>query len=412
MATDSCHEALASGDPNLDNCDQWIPVFLPIDDLFGQYSKEQDMRAKLLVICTVLVAVVAVSTVNAADWGLKKGNADLKSAGPLAFGPDGILLVGDTKAATVFAIDTGDASGEPGKVSFSIKALNEKVADAVGAGSQSVKINDIVVNPASGNVYVSAIANGKAALVRVDGAGDLSKVKLEGVGVAKVALPNAPEDKVVGQGRRRGNPRDESITDLAYSDGKVLVSGVSPNPSGGRTLSTVRELPFPLTSADSGVNVEIFHGAHGGLENYSTVRTFVPFNIDGKPSLLAGFTCTPLVRFDVKSLKSEKPVRGTTVAELGNRNRPYDMIVYEKDGESWLLMANSARGVMKISTNDIGRSKGITERVGGGGLAGQTYETIEELKGVVQLDQLNDSHAIILVQNEGGSQDLATVALP
>ncbi|HRX78390.1 MAG: hypothetical protein H6821_13670 [Planctomycetaceae bacterium] len=370
------------------------------------------MQAKLWLSCTVLVAMVAVSTVNAADWGLKKGNADLKSAGPLAFGPDGILLVGDVKAATVFAIDTGDASGDPGKVSFNIKSLNEKVADAAGASSANVTINDVVVNPASGNVYISASADGKAAIVRIDASGVLSQVKLEGVGVAKVALPNAPEDKVVGEGRRRGNARDESITDLAYSDGKVLVSGVSPNPDGGRPLSTVRELAFPLTSADAGVNVEIYHGAHGGLENFSTVRTFVPFNIDGKPSVLAGFTCTPLVRFDVKSLKSDKPVRGTTVAELGNRNRPYDMIVYEKGGESWLLMANSARGVMKISTKDIGRSEGITAPVGGGGVAGQTYETVTELEGVVQLDRLNDTHAIIVVQNEGGSQDLATIELP
>ena len=111
-------------------------------------------------------------------------------------------------------------------------------------------------------------------------------------------------------------------------------------------------------------------------------------------------------------MKSDKPVRGTTVAELGNRNRPYDMIIYDKDGETWLLMANSARGVMKISTKDIGRSEGITERIAGGGVSGQKYETIEALKGVVQLDRLNDSHAIILVQNDGGSQDLATIDLP
>lgn len=370
------------------------------------------MRAKLLLSCVALAAIAVVSNVDAADWGLKKGNADLKSAGPLAFGPDGILLVGDTKAATVFAIDTGDASGEPAKASFNITGLNEKIADAIGAGSQSVTINDVVVNPASGKVYVSASANDKPAIVRVDSSGTLSQVKLESVGVAKVALPNAPEDKIVGEGRRRGNPRDESITDLAYSDGKVLVSGVSPNPEGGRPLSIVRELAFPLTSADTGVNVEIYHGAHGGLENFSTVRTFVPFNIDGKPSVLAGFTCTPLVRFDVKSFKADKPVRGTTVAELGNQNRPYDMIVYEKGGETWLLMANSRLGVMKISTKDIGRSEGITERIGGGGIAGQEYETIKELKGVVQLDRLNDTQAIILVQQEGGSQDLATIDLP
>ena len=88
------------------------------------------------------------------------------------------------------------------------------------------------------------------------------------------------------------------------------------------------------------------------------------------------------------------------------------MIVYETGGETWLLMANSARGVMKISTKDIGRSEGITAPVGGGGVAGQQYQTIEELKGVVQLDRLNDSQAIIVVQHEGGAQDLATIDLP
>jgi hypothetical protein len=370
------------------------------------------MRARIFLSCVLMTLLTTGAVSRAAEWGLKKGNADLKSAGPLAFGPDGILLVGDTKAATVFAIDTGDVSGEPEKVSFHIKSLNEKVADVTGAGSQSVRINDVVVNPASGNLYVSASVSGKPSLVRIDALGELSEVKLKGVGVAKVALTNVPEDKIVGQGRRRGNARNESITDLAYSDGKVLVSGVTPNPAGGRPLSNVRELSFPLTTGESGVNIEIYHGAHGRLENYSTVRAFVPFNIDGKPSLLAGFTCTPLVRFDLKSLKSDKPVRGTTVAELGNRNRPYDMIVYEKNGESWLLMANSARGVMKISTKDIGRSEGISERVSGGGVAGQKYETINELKGVVQLDRLNDTHAIILVKNEDGSQDLSTIELP
>ena len=39
-------------------------------------------------------------------------------------------------------------------------------------------------------------------------------------------------------------------------------------------------------------------------------------NINGEPSLLAGFVCTPLVRFPVNSLKSSEKTRGTTVAEL------------------------------------------------------------------------------------------------
>ena len=48
----------------------------------------------------------------------------------------------------------------------------------------------------------------------------------------------------------------------------------------------------------------------------------------------------------------------------------------------------------------------------GGGTAGQSFETIKELDGVVQLDRLNDTHAVILVQSSPTSQDLRTVALP
>ena len=118
------------------------------------------------------------------------------------------------------------------------------------------------------------------------------------------------------------------------------------------------------------------------------------------------------MKFPIESLKPGKKVRGTTVAELGNRNRPLDMIVYKQDGRQFLLMANSSRGVMKISTEDIERQSGITERVGGGGTAGQTYETIEDLKGVVQLDKLTDKRGVIVTQSEGGSQNLSTIDLP
>ena len=46
------------------------------------------------------------------------------------------------------------------------------------------------------------------------------------------------------------------------------------------------------------------------------------------------------------------------------------------------------------------------------GTAGQAYETIKELQGVVQLDQLNEDNVVVIVQSADGSQDLRTVPLP
>jgi hypothetical protein len=105
-------------------------------------------------------------------------------------------------------------------------------------------------------------------------------------------------------------------------------------------------------------------------------------------------------------------VKATTVAELGNRNRPLDMISYSKDGAEYLLLSNSARGVMKISTAGLKENKGLTEPVSGGGTAGQKYETVESMTGVVQMDKLNETSALLLVQAEGGPQNLKTIALP
>ena len=88
------------------------------------------------------------------------------------------------------------------------------------------------------------------------------------------------------------------------------------------------------------------------------------------------------------------------------------MIVYKQDGKDYVLMANSARGIMKIGTDELEQSSGLSERVSGGGTAGQGYETIESLTDIVQLDKLNDTHAIVMVQPKGEPASLRSIELP
>ena len=102
-------------------------------------------------------------------------------------------------------------------------------------------------------------------------------------------------------------------------------------------------------------------------------------------------------------------VKGKTIAELGNRNRPLDMIVYTKDGKDYILIANSSRGVMKLPAAKLEGYEAITSPVAD--KQGVPYETIEALKGVQQLDRYDDKSAIMLMV-DGGSMDLRTVALP
>ena len=368
------------------------------------------VRTHLKLTAVAVVAILAgkPATGTAADiWGLTEGAATLQSASTLAFGPEDIIFVGDAKSAAVYAVATGDRKGDAAKAAINIDDLPAAIASEIQA--KSVVVNDIAVNPRTGAAFIAITADDKAGLVKIDGAGKISSIDLGKVKFAVAALSDAPEDKVVGEGRRQQNRRTESITDIAFFENKVLVSGLS----SAQSPSTVRELNFPFATADQGIAVEIYHAAHGKSEDYAAMRTFVPMMIDGEPSILGAYVCTPLVKIPVKELSaSGEKVKATTVAELGNRNRPLDMISYEKGGENFLLLSNSARGVMKISTAGLKENKGLTEPVSGGGTAGQSFETVDALAGTIQMDKLNAASALVLVQNESGPQNLKTVALP
>jgi hypothetical protein len=176
--------------------------------------------------------------------------------------------------------------------------------------------------------------------------------------------------------------------------------------------SKLRAIPYPFATVDGGTSVEIYHGAHGRFETRSPVRTFVPFKVGNEAHLLAAYTCTPLVQFPIKELAPGAKIKGKTIAELGNRNRPLDMIVYQKDGKDYLLLANSSRGIMKITTDQIENAESISQPVSGGGKKGLPYETIESWTGIDQLDRLDPQHALVVRRAESGSLDLESRELP
>ena len=61
----------------------------------------------------------------------------------------------------------------------------------------------------------------------------------------------------------------------------------------------------------------------------------------------------------VSALKPGTKVTGTTIAELGESNQPLEMLPYRKDGHEYILMANSKRGIMKVSAVNLGNYTAI-----------------------------------------------------
>ena len=368
------------------------------------------MTPKRLLSATLTLLLTATGAASpAADMTV--GTPDWQSVGPLAFGPNGLLFVGDTKGGAIYAVETGDKLMDSASDSITVAALNEKVAGLLGVETRDLLINDLAVNPASGKAYLS-VARGRGptaepVLVRVDRAGQIEVVSVEKVPFSKATLTHVPTDGGAAPARKgAASPRSQAITDLAYVDGKVYVAGLSNEEFSSRLVA----IPFPFAAVNDGTSVEIFHGAHGRLETRSPVRTFAAYKINGEPYLMAAYTCTPLVKFPVAALQPGAHFKGTTVAELGNRNNPLDMIVYQKDGKDFILMANSSRGVMKISTDGVAEAPSIANQITD--TAGLPYQKVTDMKGVVQLDGFDATHALVLVQQENGALDLATVPLP
>src|SRR5688572_4392942 len=81
---------------------------------FGPHYKERTMLHRLCALlalaCLPFLAGLSLAPAAESDLlgTLKEGTVELKSAGPLAFAPQGILIIGDPVAAAIYAVDTGE----------------------------------------------------------------------------------------------------------------------------------------------------------------------------------------------------------------------------------------------------------------------------------------------------------------
>ena len=227
--------------------------------------------ALTLAAATLAVAVTATRTVATAEPQAPAAQA-LQSIGPLAFAPDGVLFAADRQAATIYAIDLGAKAtgGAPG--AKDVTGIDAQIASMLGTDPKEVQITDLAVHPKTRNAFISVMrgtgADAKPALLRVDGAGKIEVVALDGLKMTKATLPNAPAAAAAGQ----RNPRMESITDMAFVDGKLVVAGLSNE----EFSSKLRTVPYPFAAVDAGTSVEIYHGNHGQFETRSPVISFVP----------------------------------------------------------------------------------------------------------------------------------------
>jgi len=347
------------------------------------------------------VLLTASTHFNAPITGFDNGTPAIQSISALAFGPDGVLFIGDSKSASVFAIDTKDKAAIEKAAAVDVKNVDQKIAALLGTEAKNISIQDIAVNPISKKIYL-AVQNADNTTVLLTIEGDkIQPVNLKNVSYSAVSIDNAPAEDAKDQ---RGRPlRVWAVSDLAYADGKVFVSGLSNQ----EFSSTFRSIPFPFVNKQDQSSLEIYHAAHGRYETYAPIKTFTTAQLNGKKYLVASFTCTPLVLFPLDELKAGTHVKGRTVGEFGAGNTPLDIITMKKGDEYFLLMANSSRPVMRVKYQNLEKYEGsLTEPVAESyATAGVNFVTLPMVN-VLHLDKLDDSQVVVLQRKSNGDLDL------
>ncbi len=367
---------------------------------------------------SLLTLICAAGPAAAAAAEAEPAPAPIQSMSALAFGPGGVLFIGDSKGGAVYAVELPERQPTEWAEWFTLSDVEGKIAALLGTTADEVMIHDLAADPRTRHVYL-AVSRGRGSwgsnwmlpneaadatlLLVIDGSGAISELVLEPAAMRRVALPN-PVDAAKKHPWKDTSLRAETITDMGYDGGVLYVAGLSNE----EFASTLWKVPYPFGPGVGATTLEIYHGAHGAFETHAPIRTFVPYRLRGEPHLLAAYLCTPFVTFRTSELADGEHVRGRTLGEFGAGNYPLDMVVYRKDGKDRLLIANSNLPLMIVKPEDIESFEGEILEKPDTYLAGLAYEP-RSGTGILQLDALGADSVVALKRMPNGGLNLLTV---
>jgi len=348
----------------------------------------------LLALPLVATLYTAIARPSEPVPAMIKGDIQLKSLTSITFSKEGVLFLADPLGMKIYALDEKNITSELVD-QLEVTNVDEKIAALLGVSTKDIKIEDMAVNPTSRHVYFAVTRRGTSlqpTIAKVDSKGNISAFSLTNVSYYETSLADIP-----AKSPHQYFPLSSAITDMAFIDGELYVAGLS----GDEFNSKLRRFQYPFTSKTQATQLEIFHPSHDRFETNAPIETFLPFPVNGKMHIVAGYGCAPLAKFPLTDVRSNDQLRGVTVAELGGGNRPLDMISFKDGNVDFMLIANSDRTLMQISSEDLDKQSGVVKgdtRVPPYASVGVKYLSIAEV-GILQLDDFTDQNYLVVQRN-------------
>jgi hypothetical protein len=354
--------------------------------------------------CLLLLGLTAFAQAD-------QGNPKLKTIEAIAFGPNGLLLVGG--GDRVVSIETGDTKMTNWSKT-EIADIDKVLAGKLGLSAKDVEIRKLAVNPASGKVYVAlqSLATKANVILTIDGAGTVAEFPLDNVKFQSYTLA-APKVSIT------------KITDIAWAGGRIVAATQASDKFTASRVFTIN--PTSASGAPTQISTKTYHVGHGKWETHAPLRVLMPYEENGKTSVVGSFTCTPIVKYNIDDAKEDAQVTGTSVVELGTGNTPRSMFSYERGGKKYILISvgrnnkqpafgfPSAYWVARVDADLLKETSNVNEnalwRVGGKRLVGDRVQVAKEFFGTQQMDRLDATRAVA-IQEMKGTFTLRVLPLP
>ena len=338
----------------------------------------------------------------------EQGNPKITSIEAIAFGPNGLLLIGG--GAQVVTIETGDTSPTAWSKT-EIANIDEVLAGKLGLSAKDIEIRKLAVNPASKKAYVAiqSLKTKGNVILTIDGSGNIAEFGLDNVKYNTYTL-DAPKVTIT------------KVTDIAWAGGKIVAATQATDKF---TASRVFTIDPTAKGAAKQISTKTFHVGHNKWETHAPLKVLMPYEENGKTNVVGSFTCTPIVKYDIDDAKNDDQVTGTSVLELGTGNTPRSMFSYDRDGKKYILVSvgrnnkqpafgfPSAYWVARVDADLLKETTNINEkalwRIGGKNLVGDRVQVAKEYFGVLQMDKLDQSRALAIIETKGA---LSLRALP
>ena len=338
-----------------------------------------------------------------------------KSVSILEFAGANTLFAADSVGGRIFAFELDgipNVSDATDSAAYNVLGLGRRLARSLGVSAFDITYHDLAVHPVTHHAFVSlsvADADGpRPAIAKIDHAGGVVVLDLARLDGTSLALTDAPEDGVTFW---RDIPAATlTVTDLAYTDGELFVAGIST----GEFASTLRRIPFPFNATFQTASVEMYHTAHNQNETRAPIRAMSIARIDGRPTVIAAYTCTPLVTIPVADLEDGAHVTGKTIAELGYGNTPLEVLSFaamnmEQERENYVLVINREMDADLIRLADVEAAEAVTTPAPYLGATVGVATVSLPLSGVLQAADQDAQFLLTLKRNlDTGDMDLVS----